>query len=234
VRRILFSMLSLVSVGCMRAPSAPMTQVPPIDSSQTQTSPARTTSADRPMPRDVYETRLPPPPFEDAPMLSEPAPEQPAFVDTYNKVGRPRISVVIERTGAANEAPEKMLDYDALRTQLTDWLACGGKVTMVASADDKEADQTADVAIRVQAHAAEQTEQGPRVRLLAEAVNTKDHVSIGRAFVDVPPPMEKTEINRYTRWLTRKLMEDMTASWLSPEPGNARESSAPPATQPEK
>jgi len=229
VRFIPLATLGLISIGCASAPSAPRVMVPPVDPNDGTT--VRGPAPDRPMPRDVYETQLPPPPFEDAPMLNQPTPEQSAFVDTYNRVGRPRISVIVD---SANDQRKQSFDDEAFRNVLTDWMACNGQVTMVASSTPKEADQNADVLVKIQSHPTQQYEDGTRVRLLAEAFNTKDHVSIGRAFVDVPPPLEKTQINRYTRWLARKLMDDMTASWLQPEPGNVKESAAPATTAPEK
>jgi len=51
--------------------------------------PADEVNPRRPMPRDASATRVPPPPFEDAPIVSQAMPEQTAFVDTYNRVGRP-------------------------------------------------------------------------------------------------------------------------------------------------
>ena len=236
MRRILMSMLGLVSIGCATAPSARRVEVPPPDVSTTA-PPVRETTPQRAMPRDIYQTQLPPPPFEDTPILTEPTPEQASFVDTYNRVGRPRISIFIEHPAAEQTQDRdaewlKSFDDEALRTELTEWLACNGQVTMVAATNQKEADATSDVEVRVQAHPTKQYEDGERIRLLAEAINTKDRVSIGRAFVDIPQPLEQAQINRYTRWLARKLMDDMTASWLAPEPGSANDKSAPPAPPP--
>jgi len=63
------------------------------------------------------------------------------------------------------------------------------------------------------------------MRLLAEALNTRGGQLIGRAVVDVPSPLKKTTINKYTRFVARKLMDDMTATWnntpLAPAPARA-------------
>src|SRR5207247_6468446 len=101
---------------------------------------------------------------------------------------------------------------EAVRSGLSDWLACSGRVAMVAASTAKDAEENADVVVKIQA-LVHSSRQDPRLRLLAEASNTKDRVSIGRAYVDVPPPLEKPQIDRYTRWLSRKLMDEMTAAW---------------------
>jgi hypothetical protein len=78
---------------------------------------------------------------------------------------------------------------------------------------------SADVLIQVQAHPTRQTQEGLEIRLIAEAMNTRGGESIGRAVVDIPPPLTKPRINRYTRYIARKLMDDMTGSWLNTPPG---------------
>src|SRR5205807_1960747 len=58
-----------------------------------------------------------------------------------------------------------------------------------------------DVLVQVQAHPTQQTREGLKVRVIAEALNTRGGESIGRAVVDVPPPLGKLQINKYTRFL---------------------------------
>src|SRR5206468_12416050 len=90
----------------------------------------------------------------------------------------------------------------------------------------------ADVLVQVQAHPTQQNREGLMVRMIAEAFNTHGGQSIGRAFVDVPLPLEKPSINRFTRFLARKLMDDMTGAWLSPAPLEPRRGETPPSTAP--
>jgi hypothetical protein len=195
-----------------------------------------------PPPRD-----LPPddgrPPFDDVPLVSQRPPEQRAFLDAYRHVGSPRITLFVNRTPDANITPV----YGAVESIMTDWLAANGQVTLISPtvARQRLTDQQvkelqdgrstapgavaqqlgADVLIQVRADPTRQTQDGQEVRLIAEAVNTRGGQSIGRAVVDVPPPLEKTTINRYTRYLARKLMADMTDSWMAPPP-------PPPAAAP--
>jgi hypothetical protein len=66
----------------------------------------------------------------------------------------------------------------------------------------------------VQAQPTMQTEGGAQVRMVAEAVDLKHNgASLARAVVDVPPPMDKQQINKYTRYLARKLMDGMIVTW---------------------
>src|SRR5262249_9587484 len=133
----------------------------------------------------------------------------------------------------------KSLDYEAMENILTDWIASNGQVTVVsptlararltqaqiAKLEAGEALVLADLAqrldggifIQVQAHPTRQS-YGPAVRLVAEAINVRGGQSLGRAVVDVPPPLDKNQLNKYTRFIARKLMDDMTGAWLSGPP----------------
>jgi hypothetical protein len=147
--------------------------------------------------------------------------------------------------GQYDEVSAKSLDYQAVETILTDWLSADGRVAIVSPtvarqrlSDDqvrdlqsgrpqvaREAAQQLDapILIQVQAHATRQTPQGLEVRVIAEAIDVQHNGgSLARAVVDIPPPLEKTQINYYTRYLARKLMDGMSASWQSfgaPPPG---------------
>lgn len=225
MRRITLAVMCGLLVGCMERPAPPpRVWVPPADHGMGP--PLRAVDPSKPMPTQVDEASLPPPPFDDAPLVNQAAPEQSAFVDTYNRVGRPRIAIAVERMPSLDDA--------AIRSVLADWMSCGGQVTLVSSPrqETHPDSSNADVIIQLQAHPTQEYRDGQRMRLVAEAMNTKDHISIGRAFVDVPSPLEKQQINRYTRWLARKLMDDITAAWLQPDPAPVRESSVRPSTAP--
>ena len=49
--------------------------------------------------------------------------------------------------------------------------------------------------------------------------------------LDVPPPLEKATLNRYARFVARKLMMDMTQSWTSTEAPTTRPPAAAPAPE---
>jgi hypothetical protein len=203
----------------------------------------------KPLP-DQSREELPAPPFNDVPLVSQQAPETPKFVEAYHKVGSPRLLVWVAQDGQTpgyDEVAARAIDYAAMQTILTDWFSSGGAVAVISSQAARQAlgaaaqnldagqnvngkevaDRTrADVLISVRAQPTRQASGGPEVRLVAEASNLNGGESIGRAVVDVPPPLDKPQLNTYTRFLARKLMKDMTGSWT------AFGTEAAPASQP--
>lgn len=206
---------------------------------------------------------LPPPPFDDVPLVSQEAPETSRFLDAYEKVGHPRILVWVSRGPREyyDEAAARGIDYAAMENILTDWLSAGGRVAVIAPeaarqvlsaqqvqdlndtrpANTQEVGDKlrADVLVLIRAEPTRQAGGAPAVRIVADASNIKGAESIGRAVVDVPPPLDKPQINKYTRFVARKLMSDMTGSWTSfgsreNSPANPPgDGTAPaPATQP--
>ena len=267
--------------------------------------------------------------FDDVPLLNQRPPEQRAFVDAYNRVGRPRIAIFVNRTlqgeivpvnddapiasvertrrattgitvenrdtytaesrrriedrervdrfeskgpgeyrettdvylrpGQYDEVQAKSLDYEAVENILTDWLASNGQVTIISPIMARQkltpeqvkelesgrpqvlsevAQQLGvDILVQAQARPTRQSFEGLHVRLISEAINIKGGDQIARAVVDIKPPLDKPQMNTYTRFIARKLMDDMTGAWSNapaPGPGNApaAEPSAP-ATAPQ-
>jgi len=141
-----------------------------------------------------------------------------------------------------------------MQTILTDWFSSGGRVAVISAQAARQSltpQQTqnldagqnvngkdvndrihADVLVLVRAEPTRQSGNGPAVRLVADASNLAGGESIGRAVVDVPPPLDKPQLNTYTRFLARKLMKDMTGSWTSFGAGGQPGNPPPPATQP--
>jgi hypothetical protein len=141
----------------------------------------------------------------------------------------------------------RALDYETMENILIDWLAADGKVEVISPlmARQRLTDQQvkelqegrpqalsevarqldADVLVQVQAHPTRQTRRGLQVRVLAEAINVRGGQSIGRAVVEVPPPLDKPQLNKYTRFLARRLMDGMTGSWraVASDPGRDRD-----------
>jgi hypothetical protein len=158
------------------------------------------------------------------------------------------------RPGQYDEVHARSIDYEAIENIMADWIASNGQVTVISPimARQRLTDQQVrelqegrpqvlseiaqqldtDVLIQVQARPTRQTRHGLEVRILAEAINTRGGESIGRAVVDVPPPLEKMQINDYTRYLARKLMDDMSVTWRSaPPPAARRDDRSPPQLQ---
>jgi hypothetical protein len=295
---MVISMSLVTIIGCVdRTPPPPDSDIP-----RGKGGPYREYESVKPMPDQGAPQEaggLPPPPFYDAPLVSQETPEQRAFVAAYNAVGRPRIAVFVNRTlegellpvntedvvnradrgeatvesrdrydddrdrtdkylrqGEYDEVVTRQIDYEAIETILTDWFAAGGKTEIVSplaarqrlteqQVTDLQTGQprvmgevarelNADVLVHVTARPTRQTPRGVEVRLVAEAIDiggggTKGGQSIGRGVVDIPPPLDKPKINKFTRFLARALMDRMIGTWenMPPPPADTRPGPAP-------
>jgi hypothetical protein len=145
--------------------------------------------------------------------------------------------LVVDSSGAAatDDASPRAIDYQAVETIMRDWVRANGQVTLISVQPGQNPASGVDIFVRVRAEPTRQAQQNVAVRIVAEATNTRDGVIIGSAVVDVPPPLEKTQINTYTRFLARKLMDDMAATWNAAPPRAAHPAqppAQPPAQQP--
>ncbi len=73
-----------------------------------------------------------------------------------------------------------------------------------------------DVLIRITAKPTHHAQYGDAVRLIAKATSTTDARILGTAFVDMPLPLSKTNVNIFTRYLSEELMGEMAKKWLAP------------------
>lgn len=244
-------LLSVGLAGCQTTPP-PRGEIPPVG---TYTAHDRGTVIEKPLPNQDDGARAMPNGFDDGPLLTQPLPEQAAFVKSYRAVGSPRVALFVNRTldgvpypGDTNEQIDR-IDYDAVENVMIGWLAADGKVVMVSPrlgatqgrAMNTEGRQGVlqsaareggiDVLVHVQARMTRHYGEQPGVRLVAEAVNTQGGESIARAFIDMPPNMEKPIIGERTRYLARKLMQDMTNFWEN-APLSSPQPSRPPAPSP--
>jgi hypothetical protein len=144
------------------------------------------------------------------------------------------------RPGQYDEARAKQIDYEMMELLLSDWMAADNQVTIISPrtahrqlTEQEQRDLQAgkpnaladvgrrldaDVLIQVQAKPTRQTLEGLEFRVIAEAINIKGGESLARAAVDVQPPLDKLQTNKYTRFLARKLMDGMTTTWSAPPP----------------
>jgi hypothetical protein len=143
------------------------------------------------------------------------------------------------RPGQYDEAKAKQIDYEMMEVLLADWMSADNKVAIISPTTvhrqlteqeqrDLQAGKPqaltdvgkrldADVLIQVQAKPTRQTlDGGLELRVIAEAINIKGGESLARAAVDVQPPLDKVQTNRYMRFLARKLMDGMTTTWSAP------------------
>ena len=261
----------------------------------------------KPLPDSAFRGPEPTAGFDDVPLLNQRPPEQREFIDAYNRVGRPRIAIFVNRTlqgdivpvnddqplasvehtrrsttgvtienrdtlasesrrriedrervdrfeskgpgeyrettdvylrpGQYDEVQARTLDYEAVENILTDWLASNGNVTIISpimvrqkltpeQVKDLESGRPqvlseiaallgTDVLVQAQARPTRQSVQGLQVRLIAEAINIKGGDSIARAVVDIQPPLDKPQMNTSTRYVARKLMDDLIGAWSS-------------------
>jgi hypothetical protein len=232
----------------------------------------------------------PPVGFDDVALVNQRPPEQRAFVDAYNRVGRPRIAVFVNRTmqgeivpvtrsapaqgggqadpfaaqgtaesrefaqantrsGQQPEPQAQDIDYAAVETILTDWIANNGQVMVISptamrqklspeQVRDLESGRSAvlgdvaqqfgaDVLVQAQARPTRESFQGSQIRMVVEAINIKGGDSIARSVVDIAPPLDKPQINTYTRYVARKLMDDMIGAWSNMQPASAAPAANP-------
>jgi hypothetical protein len=294
--------------GCVAQEPAPPVQV--------INGPPPLATYDKPLPPPNRSTDLTPG-FDDPALVHQQLPEEPNFIAAYERVGKPRLMVFVNRTlsgdlipvnpnlpevtiqntqqatgsvrtstdsnstsnslystysqnsnrsfesngpgqytsktevflqpGQYDETQAKSIDYELIENLLTDNLSADGKVTEISplSARQRLSDEEvkelqsgrpqmlgelagklqADVLVQVTARPSVQTDQGLGIRLIAQAFNTRGGQAIASAAVDVPPPLIKTKLNVYTRFVARKLMDGMTQSWNNM-------SQQAPATQP--
>jgi hypothetical protein len=281
-----------VNIGCQQKPAEHPPQI--AAPRYAEAGPRR---EEKPLP-DPTRDELPPPPFIDAPLISQRPPEQREFLRAYEGVGRPRFAVFVNRTlqgqgepvpnprpggdtrrqygrqldydswdrsgdlrgddylapGEYDEAFASKIDYATIETVLTQWINSDGQVTVMSPSVirsrlkpeevtrleqgrlrelrelAKELDT--DILVQVQVRPTRQSTHGPiALRLNAESINMLGGESIGRATVLIPPPLSSEQINKFTRFVARKLMSDMIQTWSSPGPGaRPRDGATQPGT----
>ncbi len=134
--------------GCAKdtTPPPPSASIPPVGTYSNVRG-----ASPKPLPPQDAEGYQPA--YVDEPLITQAPPEQPAFVQAYEEVGRPRIALFVNRTfqgqpqvpattpppdrrqtppGAIELAPPARIDYDAMEVILTDWFAGGGRVKLVS------------------------------------------------------------------------------------------------------
>lgn len=56
----------------------------------------------------------------------------------------------------------------------------------------------------------------------------RDGQSLARGSVDIMTPLDKIQVNNFTRFTARKLMDGMTQTWTQPPPGRDVATDTPP------
>jgi hypothetical protein len=261
VKHFAWLTLTILAAGCAdNTPPPPRMPVPGPENRDVVLE----RDARKPLPGELEEQDLPAPgSYDDVPILHDNPPEQRRFVQAYNRVGKPRITVFVNRTldgriipvgqddddnpldtrrrdkylrrGEYDDAAARQIDYSAIETVLSDWMACGGQVQIISPEmvrkklspkevgdlqqgdkevlDDLARQLNADVLIQAQARPTQQSYEGLHVRMIVEAIDIRGGQSIARAMVDIKPPLDRVQINEYTRFVARTLMDQMTETW---------------------
>jgi hypothetical protein len=143
-----------------------------------------------------------------------------------------------QHSGQYTEVQARSIDYAAIEAKLADWLSCGGAVHIASSAtirerltddelnrmqqgrprvlNDVARNLNCDILVQVQARPTHESDTGPEIRLIAEAIDIPRGEAISHAVIPVRPPLVTENINASTRFVARKLMVDMMGAWSTP------------------
>ncbi|MGC9260242.1 MAG: hypothetical protein ACP5I8_09250 [Phycisphaerae bacterium] len=188
----------------------------------------------KPLPADAYG-----PPVTGNPYgVHSALPDEAAYIQAYQAQRDPRMMVEVLLGQGAVTAGAFHLgneDFDAIQISMIEYLNANGQVdiqdpAMAQKVLDRESflrlqngdpkvlpllkhQLKTDVLIEIQAAPTQQASYGNAVRLLVQAVRTTDARVLAAAYVDMPLPVSKTNINVYTGYLADKLMQKLAAIW---------------------
>ena len=199
----LLAIFFVVLAGCSTASPPPRIAVP--DQSRGNPNATYEHATPKPMPSDQPMSDVPAPPFNDEPLVNQRPPEEHAFIQSYNRIGRPHLAILVNplfRNGAEDELASRSIDYAAMEAVLEEWFSCEGQVTLISpdaaaqrlteqqmkdlqSGDPNIAKQVAekiaaDVIVQVQVEPIRQAGQ-TSARMVAKAVNVRGGQSIARS-----------------------------------------------------
>lgn len=187
--------------------------------------------------------------------LQAPAVSQ-AYLESYDRVGRPRLLVLVDRT---DPPPRSIVpgDYDTLERVVREALAAEGQVAVVpgsaarqlndqqrkaVSAGDTKA--LADAGEQLHADVVVQVRVGPtspereETQITATARNARDGQQIATAAASLPPPPQRRQIDFAGRLLAERLVDELAGAWENLSripPADAATKPAPvPPTQPDR
>ena len=187
------------------------------------------------------------PPSTKAPAYSQ------AYLESYDRVGRPRLLVVVDR----NDAQRALVpgDYDTLEKVVRDALGADGQVLVVPAGAARQlndqqikgvvaGDAKALAAVGNQLHAdvIVTLRAGPNAKereetdLTAVARNARDGIQIATVASSIPPPPQRRSIDFAGRLLAERLVDELAGAWenLSRIPPAGPTTLPKPATQPDR
>lgn len=216
--------------GCSdRNPPPPQVPVPPPVG--TEPPGAREVEPAKPLPAPTVPTAAPAP-------VEQGIPEAGAFVELWTRMGRPRIAVVVDAPqegklspadGAATSTASprdvsamyldpagdgknvvKAMDFRMLESDLSEWIRCGGQVTVV----NAEAASQADIIIRAQVRPPDVSPKGATTVVLCETSNVSGAEILTQTSADVSLPISKTQTRDLARFLAKRSMDGMMSAWM--------------------
>ena len=246
---------AVLAAGC-RTPPPPRIQIP-IDSRGNDYTTYRHDPV-KPLPPSATQSAQESPQSSGyaAPSTLQPPAVSQAYLDAYDRVGRPRLLVLVER---ASQTPRSIVpgDYDTLERVIRDALAADGQVAMVPPAAARQLNQQqltgvfagdakaiADAGDLLHADVIMQVRVSPgasvreETQITATARNARDAQQIATAAASIPPPPQRRQIDFAGRLLAERVVDELAAAWdnLSriPPAGAATQPAPQPATQPER
>ena len=258
VRLLAIGLLSAYLTGC-RTPPPPRVPVP----SETDGSPYGTYQHDevKPLPPSATQqlkeqsSQMSEPVVAIPPAPSGPPPISQRYIDAYDRVGRPRLLVLMDRPG---EMPRSLVagDYDLLERVVRETLAARGQVMVVAPQTVREnidaqqatdinagrADALADAGAKLRADVAVQVRLASPsgaagdTQITATARNTRDSQQIATAATALRPNPQRRDLDFAGRLLAERLVDELATAWerleKQPAPTTAPPSATPPSATP--
>lgn len=231
--------IGLALAGCRNTPP-PRVPVP----SESGGNPNITYRHDpvKPLPQQQDQSPAPPPQFTPPSPPKTPPPEPPqapppqppavpqSYLDAYDRVGRPRLLVLVDRP----DQPARSLipgDYELLERVVHESLAAGGQVALVPASmayerispqqlRDLQAGQLsalaqigsmlrADVLVEIKSVAA----PNDQTQLTATARNTRDGQQIATAASAIPTASPRRQIDFAGRLLGERMVDSLADAW---------------------
>ena len=253
-------LLSVMLIGC-RTPPPPRVPVP----SESDGNPYTTYQHDerKPLPPSATQAQRDGRTQSQQQQITDPVvaippgppPVSQRYVDAYDRVGRPRMMVLVDRPDAL---PRSLVagDYDVLERVIRDTLSAHGQVLVVAPLTVREqidqqqvddinagrADALADAGAKLRADVLVQVRAPPSgtggdTQLTATARNTRDNQQLATAAAALGPSPQRRQIDFAGRLLGERLVDELAAAWerlaeQRPAPDAATAPATQPSTQP--
>jgi hypothetical protein len=243
-----------LATGC-RTPPPPRIQIP-IDSKGNEYTTYQH-DPNKPLPPSATQSAAESPSSQGRvvtipPTIQAPAVSQ-AYLESYDRVGRPRLLVLVDRDPATRSIVPG--DYDTLERVVRDALAAEGQVAVVPASAARQLNEQqlkgvasgdtkalSDAGSQLHADVIVQVRVGPQVpereetQITATARNARDGAQIATAAASIPPPPQRRQLDFAGRLLAERLVDELAGAWenLARIPPTPAATQPKAATQPER